>query len=539
METARQRLETKDLQGWVERTQQVLSSARDLLNDLNTFPVPNFNTGSNLAASWELASRASSRLSPSLRPGEFMGILGREIAKYPHGSVGMFLAAAFIAVSKAWEGLTVIRPADLLMAADRIETTFHNLDGENPLEFGLTSLAGNVSSQLAELELLTLTQVSDTALVCAQEATVESADAHGGVGDAGLAGMCLILASLADLASLAEGESQSKVATVESMLDEWANRSRVVSEAMRHSMPGGEFGATFHFAAVQSGDSPLHQALQASCSEILVLKVSDEIGAGRFVAHVHTASPLAALPHPHGTVLIRHLNPRSDFITPEEDPLSELASGFDNVVVLSDFAAQRSPLVPPQLLVLTQAPALVETLARTGATLLLEPQETSQVLWALKDFAPDRAALIIPASPSFADMATAAATMMTAEKPQVMVADTADELSAAFLLQFMQGRRFRGNLQQQLSAIKTTCREFHAGIHVETVTPETLESQVRNLVQELPENPEIKELYALLGSAHANSDRMNLQLMLTAYEGVELVATYGGQPGPTIIGVHR
>lgn len=537
LDTARQKLETNDLREWCVRTGEVLNQARDLLDDLNTFPVPNFNTGANLANSWEAATRAAQTLSLSLRPAEFMAALSREIAKFPYGSVGIFLASGFAACAEAWGDAPVVRPADLLMSIDAMDRAFQEVNGSDTCEFGLSRLISTVSEQLSELELLTLSQVVDTALVCAQEATIDSADAHGGVGDAGLAGACLIFASLADLAAAAEGDALTNVSTVQAMLSDWANRSRIVAESLRHTVPGGEFAATFHFEALDMPTGKLWESLRAASSEVLVCKILDEIGVGRFVAHVHTPSPLAALPYPHGAVLIHHLGLRPEPFEGDEDPLTRLTADFDNVVVLSDFAARQAPLVTPGLLVLSTAPALVETYARAGATVLLGTENPEQICWAWRALPKGRAALIIPATPESREMALTMRDSLGdtefSDAP-VIVADTEDELSAAWLVQSLQGKRFRGAGAEQLRDLETACRELKASIRVEPLSDHGLDTQIRDLANDVGPN---RELHAVISSENVSTDRMNLQLALSNYADIELVAYYGGQPGPTCIGV--
>lgn len=537
MDTARQKLETNDLREWCVRTGAVLNQARELLDDLNTFPVPNFNTGTNLANSWAVATRATQTLPLPLLPAEFMAAVSREVAKFPHGSVGIFLASGFAACAEAWGDAPVVRPADLLMSVDAMDRAFREVSGSDTWEFGLSRLITTVSEQLSELELLTLSQVVDTALVCAQEATIDSADAHGGVGDAGLAGACLIFASLADLAATAEGDVPTNVSTVQAMLSDWANRSRSVAESLRHTVPGGEFGATFHFEALDMPTGKLRESLRAASSEVLICKVLDGIGAGRFVAHVHTPSPLAALPYPHGAVLIHHLGRNPEAFEGDEDPLTRLTADFDNVVVLSDFAARQVPLVTPGLLVLSAAPALVETYARAGATVLLETENSEQICWAWRSLPKGRAALIIPADPETRRMALTMRDSLDdtelSDSP-VMVADTEDELSAAWLVQSLQGKQFRGGNLEQLRDLETACQDLKAGIRVEPLSHHDLDTQIRDLVNDLGPN---RELHAVISSGNVSTDRMNLQLALANYADIEMVAYYGGQPGSTYIGV--
>ena len=207
------------------------------------------------------------------------------------------------------------------------------------------------------------------------------------------------------------------------------------------------------------------------------------------------------------------------------------------MVVLSDFAARQVPLVTPGLLVLSAAPALVETYARAGATVLLETENSEQICWAWRSLPKGRAALIIPADPETRRMALTMRDSLDdtelSDSP-VMVADTEDELSAAWLVQSLQGKQFRGGNLEQLRDLETACQDLKAGIRVEPLSHHDLDTQIRDLVNDLGPN---RELHAVISSGNVSTDRMNLQLALANYADIELVAYYGGQPGPTYIGV--
>ena len=73
-----------------------------------------------------------------------------------------------------------------------------------------------------------------------------------------------------------------------------------------------------------------------------------------------------------------------------------------------------------------------------------------------------------------------------------------------------------------------------ASIRVEPLSDHDLDPQIRDLVNDLGSN---RELHAVISSENVSTDRMKLQLALANYADIELVAYYGGQPGPTCIGV--
>lgn len=533
MDTLRQRLETKDLKIWVERTTDLLAKSADLLNDLNTFPVPNFNTGSNLLASWSGIARFSKGLSAGLKPGQYTANLAGVAAKYPRGASGMFLAAFFGAMAKTWRDTAILRPADLVMAAETIETEFRALDGDAGLEYGLSSLASAVNEELSKLELYTLSQVIGTALVGAQERTVDSADANRGVGDAGLAGACLIIASLADVAAEAEGEAPANVELVSAMLSEWADRSRTLTKALRATPPGGEFAVTFRQVGFAADLKKQREALSSTCSEVLLTGSVDEIGFGAFTTHVHTAVPLSALPHPPQGVLLEHLSETGMTFpdSTEEDPLPERG----NVVLLSRFTKKPSASPRAHLLVLSEAPALMEMFARGGATVLLEPGEAEQIDWALGTR--KGPVVVIPASEATRKLAEQFVESNLSENPErsLVLAPTVDELSAVWLCEELTKVDLRslplvpdGGLEREIQRILSEIRVEKMSDH--------LESQLDGLLAFSGE--ETKELFAVIGATQANPDRMSLQSLVALDPQIELITYYGGQTGPTLLGIH-
>ena len=533
MEIARQRLETADLRRWVDNTHHCLIQAQDLLNDLNTFPVPNFNTGTNLVASWSEIATVAQRQSPALAPGQFMANLANTAAAHPHGSIGMFLAAALVGAAKTCTELEYLRPADLVLAFQGIEEEFRTLEGPNSLGNALSALAGRINEELASLEFLTLSAVAGTALVCAQEASVESAEAHQGVGDAGLAGSCLILAAFLDVATAAEGDTPAGTMLVEAMLEEWANRSRPVVQTLRRTPPGGEFEVTFHHQGYATELESLRGGLAPTCSEALILMRSDELGLARFTTHVHTPAPLSALPHPHEPgVLVRHLtatrNPAVS-ANQEEDPLD----AGENVVVLSRAVAQRVSRSRLGLLVLSEASALTDAYARSGAVVLLHAQDTSQLSWAHLECSED-IALVIPSSENTWRLAQTWLDSHQAEG-RWLVAPTRNELAAALLVEALSGKEFSGEADSWLPSLEMLVEQQLSQFLTEELDETTLAQQLQNLLAFTSE-PE-PELFAILGSSQSAVERMNLQLWAANYDNLALTTYYGGQPGPTVIGL--
>lgn len=523
MDISRQRLQTVDIQAWISTTRALLLDSRELLNDLNTFPVPNFNTGSNLAATWSEIDAVAQKLPVSAKPGHFLSNVAAGIVRYPHGCIGQFLASAFTAAGEAAGDALFLRPADLVMIAEGIDLAWERLDGTNSVSFGLSALSNTISEQLAELDILTLSQVVDTALVCAQQATVDSADVNRGAGDAGLAGMCLILAVLADLVGELEDESVANVNLVSTMLSEWADRSRSVSANLSQTYPGGEFAVTFCRETLADDADQLRESLRSTCSEILIHDHVDAIGVGRFVTHVHTPTPLAALPQPRDNgVLISHLTlDDTPSITPE-DPLERIHN-LDNVVLLSRQQPHRQPRRRAHVVVLSQAPALAEILGRSGATVLLAASDTAQLQWSLRQDG-NTLAIMVPASAQTVDLART----LRESGESFALAPTADELSALLLVERLQNSPYLLDETWSVSDAQSYCEQSAAQLRVEPLG-EDLDQQLRDMPP--------GEVLAIIGAANTASDRAKLQMAQVLVPEVELSAFYGGQPGDTVIGV--
>lgn len=477
-------------------------------------------------------------MSPGLKPGEYMAALAATAARYPRGSVGMFLGAAFWAGAKCWRDTPVLRPADFVTAADAVEEEFSLLDAGSHLEYGLGALPGVVAEGMSKLEIYTLSQVCATAMVCAQEATIEWADANHGVGDAGLASACLILASLSDVAAELEGEAPTNTAMVQTMLDEWANRSRPVTKALRSSPPGGEFEVTFFKQSFGGETAAQSGALSATCSEVLLLEHRDEIGFSSLTTRVHTPVPLSVIPHPHDAgVLIRHLAPRP-LARVREDPLPQR----DNVVLLSRSSGRPTPEIPVQIVVLSRAPALVESFARTGATVLLDPTGVEEVLWALPAESPIVLVASTPESRELAERAVQLGMLPSEDTPEfwpqrrILVAPTKDELSATWLVEALS----RLNLREDDASWKDDLRDCFSAT-LGSIRVEPLESdlfaQLDSLLSFSGEDQ--MELFAVIAQGQSGADRVSLQSGIALNQNVELTAYYGGQPGPTLLGVRK
>ncbi|EEJ54366.1 DAK2 domain fusion protein YloV [Mobiluncus mulieris] len=550
MDVTRQIIETKDFCAWVAHTATLLVQAEDLLNDLNTFPVPNFNTGTNLAATWSKLAAVAAVFSPHIPPDRFMAHLASVAAKFPRGSSGMFTAASLAATAKTWREVPLIRPVELVQAVSSISRDFQNLDGEVSLDFGLTALVRNIEAELAELNVYTLSAVMDTTVVCAQQLTVDSADTHRGVGDAGLAGACLILASLADVVASIEGKTPGNTEIIQSMLTDWADRSRPVVSARRAQTPGTEFEVTFRHTGYAREIGTRRQELGATCSEVLELGTKDELGFATFTTHVHTAAPLSILPHPHENILVEQLSPPESSLwrVGAEDPVPEKdnvvlftrrftragqpgksgksggSSGFSGVDALESGMQQKRP----KLVILSEAPALVEMYARGSATVLLNPSGTDWVQWALGK--PRGLSVLIPSSPATWELAKEMAPHETAV---VTVAPSRDELSALWLsagLATWQCHRdgdSEASAQREIQRLCTLIRVEEIG--------ENLKEQLEALCAFAP--GDTAEIMALIGARQPGVDRVRLRSMAEGDPRIELTIFYGGQSGATLLGV--
>lgn len=529
MQIFRQILETKDLRFWVTHTAALLEQSEDLLNDLNTFPVPNFNTGTNLAASWSRIAAMANTLSPALPPGQFMAHLASAAQKFPRGSSGMFTAAALAAGAKTWRESPQIRPLDLVKAVQTIASDFQSLDGDVSLDFGLTALAQSIVTELSELELYTLSAVLDTAVVCAQQLAVDSADAHSGVGDAGLSGACLVLASLADVVARVAGETPGNIEVIQAMLSDWADRSRTVAQTRRSQTPAEEFEVTFHHTGYAADIEKRRQELAATCSEVLVTGASDELGFGSFTTHVHTAMPLSTLPSTSQNILVEQLSPpeRAARWVAAEDPLPEM----DNVVLLaggSNGQENAHSWCHAQILVLSAAPALVEMYARGSATVLLNPSGTEWIQWALG--APRELSVLLPSSPATQELARK---MSPHETANLIIAPSQDELTALWLAAGLAAWEYHRDADAK-SLVEREIQRWCGLMRVEEMG-EDLESQLEVLRAFVP--GETTEIMALIGANQPSVDRVKLRSIAEVDPQIELTIFYGGQRGPTLLGV--
>lgn len=530
MEIAHQKLETKDLRRWVLGTTRVLGNNKKILDGFNSFPVANFNTGTNLWATWFGLSTVVPNLAKTLKEGPFMACLANSAAKYPHGSAGMFLASFLSAIAKSWLELPLVRPVDLLTVAENVYQNFQTLTGDVILDFGLTGLARKISDELSTLEVFTFSQILDTALVCAQQQLVDSADTHNGVGDAGLAGACIILASLSDVVAEKDGETASNLDVVQTMLSEWTLRSGQTGKTFIPKEGGNDLEVTFQQEGFAPDLEKRRQELAVSCSEMLLSGTTDELGFGFFTTHAHTTTPLSVLSHPYQGVLVEQLVPPEKdeaHLFLMEDPLPEV----ENVVLFSRKKESHAPWNKLHLVVLSQSPALAEMYARGGATVMLNPRDEADVYWALLG-GQERLTIIVPSSSSTAGLAEDATRHETVSP--VIKAPTVDELSALWLCAAITPWYPTGTVEEAKSRLEVEMQQVLSTMRVEKMS-ENLESQLDDL--SAFSAAETTEVFALIGASQPTLDRAKLQTLAAGNPRVELTVFYGGQNGATLLGV--
>lgn len=542
-----------DLRSWLGQTTLLLDQYCELLNDLNTFPVPDFNTGTHLGTTWRAAAAAVSGAPLNLGVGDLSQIAASAAREAAHGCSGALLAAGLQGAAQAWQGLTELNPLQLLAGARGAVLALEATSSRPSLPGGLVEAARRTLDELEAGELYTLASCSSTAVISFQTAVVDSAEARAGVADAGNAAVALILAALAEVCHDPAAGAATWVEVVTTMLEDFADRSRRQS-GPRRTHPGGEFEVSFVWQNFTTSIEALRQDLERWSTEVIISGQPDELGVARWLVHAHVANPTAVLPRGGNAqvpVKIRHLDPprlRSAGTEPVEER--------DNVRLLrprQQVAGAPSALAPLRLIALTRAPGAVETLARTGASVVLDPAAISDLAWATQEVGLGAAGqgaslgVLLPCDEASAQWAHE----LAAARPegQILVAPSRDEAAvciyAEALAQWAQGAW--SSFSHPAAALRGLL-ECLAQLSGEIITQSLAEAEGQGTAEVLQalaraafDTSRPRVLYALLGAADAFQVRADLDLYLAtgAFEEgtVDLVVRHGGQGGPASLGV--
>lgn len=273
-------LSARELPALLDRVHEALAERRDVLDDLNVFPVPDGDTGTNMVLTVRSSLAALRDAQPA--PG---AALSREVirgaVRGARGNSGVILSQVIRAVVEELTGHPHVDAATYARALDRARALAYEAVAEPVEGTILTAIAAAASAASAAAargtDLVTVSARTCAAVAAAVEATPQQLDVlrEAGVVDAGARGFEVVLAAVHGHLT---GESP-------------AVRRDAPRHAQRQSEPGCHGSLTHPYEVQYLLDAPddraarIRDALEALGDSVVVVAAG-----GLLNVHVHTAS---------------------------------------------------------------------------------------------------------------------------------------------------------------------------------------------------------------------------------------------------------
>ncbi|MGI8881738.1 MAG: DAK2 domain-containing protein [Jatrophihabitans sp.] len=195
-------LDASAVRRWCSAVAEALETHRAEIDELNVFPVPDGDTGTNLALTAQAAAEALSG-NRSAGAGEALQAMSRGAVLGARGNSGVILSQVLRGMAESAEGSESI-DADALRAALRTASTRAYESVADPVEGTILSVAAAVADALVSDGVGDLAAVSRAALAAAQEALLRTplqleVLARAGVVDAGGRGLVVVLEALSGI----------------------------------------------------------------------------------------------------------------------------------------------------------------------------------------------------------------------------------------------------------------------------------------------------------------------------------------------------
>lgn len=290
------------LRAWVHRCAKELRRAQPHINTLNVFPIPDSDTGSNMAHTIEAAAEAAAEADPHDIV-HMTAAIAAGAARGARGNSGVMISQVFHAIASA----ATAGPLDAYAVARMLnmaETMVREALAQ-PMEGTLLSVlaaTAKATQQLCELrtDSIVLAHVLACAVEAAEEALTKTPEqlpvlAQSGVVDAGGAGLIVMLRSLQDtILSASTGEEDVHQSydysvfrgfmeriSIESSVAPFAPSSSSDFSASLGSSEGGKLEVMFSIDTREQGK--LRSILNALGTSVIVAGVEPI-----FTVHVHT-----------------------------------------------------------------------------------------------------------------------------------------------------------------------------------------------------------------------------------------------------------
>lgn len=273
------------LRSWARRAASELERRRVEINELNVFPVPDADTGSNMAHTMHAAVEATEQLGADATAAEVAEALAQGAVRGARGNSGVVLSQVMrgLAQSMTEETSGGAIVADALAAAVRFADRAIAEPVEGTVITVLRAAAVAAEEAAAGTTANTLSDVAAAATGAAQQALANTpsqleALRQAGVVDAGATGLVILLEAL--VAEVADDAAQNAPGASEP--GEGAPRS-TGSAAHSHGA-AGNLEVMFYFRGEVGALGRLEDALGALGDSLVVARAGEDEG----TVHIHT-----------------------------------------------------------------------------------------------------------------------------------------------------------------------------------------------------------------------------------------------------------
>ncbi|WP_297083429.1 DAK2 domain-containing protein [uncultured Demequina sp.] len=287
--------ETADLRRWLEAGARAVHHARDRLDAINVFPVPDSDTGTNLYLTLQEGNRAVAKLGADATHREVVAAFARGALVGARGNSGVIVSqylTAFLSAIDARGGLGGADAPAIARSLDVAADAAYRAVG-SPVEGTILTVARAAAKGAAdavdaqagrEATAVAAVIAARAALALTQEQLPSAREA--GVVDAGAAGLVLQLEMLAETLA-----GRDALAALDEVEWESADRVRGVHAEGEHSRDhGGAYEVMFVMKSEEDVREALTGELETIGDSVAVTGAHD-----LWQAHVHTDEPHRAV----------------------------------------------------------------------------------------------------------------------------------------------------------------------------------------------------------------------------------------------------
>lgn len=177
-----------------------LSESAEAINQINVYPVPDSDTGSNMASTLAAAQKEARKLPATAGAGRVLASLAWGAINAGRGNSGLILSQALLGLSKGVGNAKLLDGASLAHGL-RIAATEARKAVANPVEGTMLTVLESIAKGAGKANPKSLLSVLDSGLAEAEIASIRTIDqipalTQAGVTDAGGEGICAIFRGL-------------------------------------------------------------------------------------------------------------------------------------------------------------------------------------------------------------------------------------------------------------------------------------------------------------------------------------------------------